>query len=183
MGRKRNLRDLTDAMSAGQPVMARRNLWKADHLEGFVVAVDQEWAVLNLIYDVGLNGWSAIRLDTIRDVERQRAEAFITRALAWAGEGPEAVDLDTSSVDQLVRSAATRFPLITIYTEATDLSVCAIGRPQRIDCRQLTFLDISSAAVWATQTRALHLDEVTRIDVGARYETALHHLGGYPPVP
>lgn len=80
MGRKRNLRDLTDAMSAGQPVMARRNLWKADHLEGFVVAVDQEWAVLNLIYDVGLNGWSAIRLDTIRDVERQRAEAFITRA-------------------------------------------------------------------------------------------------------
>lgn len=183
MGRKRNRRELAEAMSAGEPVMARRNLWKADHLEGFVVAVDQDWAVLNLVYDVGLNGWSAIRLDTIRDVERQRSEAFVTRALAWAGEGPEAVDLDTSTVERLLRSASARFPLITVYTEAADLNVCAIGRPQRIGSQMLTFLDISSAAVWATQTRGLRLVDVTRIDMGARYETVLHHLGGYPPVP
>lgn len=169
-------------METREPVLARRNLWKADHLEGFVVAVDQDWAILNLVYDVELNGWSAIRLDTIREVERQRADSFITRALDWAGEGPEPVDLDTRSVDHLLRSASTHFPLTTIYTEAADPTVCAIGRVQRIGPRQVTLLDISSNATWATTPRNLRLDEVTRIDVGARYETVLHHLGGFPPI-
>lgn len=183
MGRKRNRRVLAEAQTAGEPVLARRNLWKADHLEGFVVGVDRDWAVLNLVYDVGLNGWSAIRLDTIREVERQRADAFITRALEWAGERPEPVALDTGSVEELLHSASGRFPLVTIYTEVEDALVCAIGRPQRIGLSTVTFLDISSAAVWATQTRDLRLGDITRIDVGARYETALHHLGGYPPIP
>ena len=105
MGQKRNRRDLRTALEAGQPVLVRRNLWKADHLEGFVVRVDREWAVLHLVVDVDLNGWTAVRLDSVRDVVLLRADAFITRALAWAGERPVDPGLDTSSVQDLLRSA------------------------------------------------------------------------------
>ena len=164
-------------------MLVRRNLWKADHLEGFVVAVAEEWALLHLVYDVGLNGWSAFRLDTVRDVEPQGENAFITRALRWAGEEPADPDLDTATVTTLLSSAAGRFPLITAYTEAADPGVCAIGRPQRIGARSVTFLDIGSEATWASETRSLRLADITRVDVGGRYEDVLHHLGGYPPIP
>lgn len=183
MGNKRNRRDLQAALDAGQPVLARRNLWKADHLEGFVVNVDRGWAVLHLVVDVGLNGWSAVRLDTIRDVVRQPADAFITRALAWAGERPEPAGLDTSSISELLRSASTEFPLITLYTEAADPNVCAIGRPTHLGGSKVTFLDVSSEAVWADEPRKFRLDDLTRVDVGGRYEHVLHHLAGYPPIP
>ncbi|QXC61794.1 hypothetical protein KSP35_02850 [Aquihabitans sp. G128] len=61
--------------------------------------------------------------------------------------------------------------------------MCAIGRPVRIGAKSVTFLDVSSAAEWADDTRSIRLDDITRIDVGAHYETVLHHLAGYPPVP
>lgn len=183
MGQKRNRRELEASREAGEPVLARRNLWKADHLEGFVVHVDREWAVLQLVYDVVLNGWSAVRLDTLRDVVRQPADAFITRALAWAGQHPEPADLDTTSVHDLLRSASTAFPVVTLFTEAADPTVCAIGRPTRLGGSKVTFRDVSSEAVWSDETRRFRLDDITRVDVGGRYEHVLHHLAGYPPIP
>ncbi|HEX2578408.1 MAG TPA: hypothetical protein VHK88_18830 [Aquihabitans sp.] len=182
MGRKGIRRELAGAHADGEPVLVRRNLWKADHLEGYVVAVGRDWAVLHLVHDVDLNGWSAVRLDTIRDVERQGPDAFINRALRWADEEPAPVELDTTSVTHLLRTASNRFPVVTVHTEAVDPLVCAIGRPQRIGGRRMRFLDISSNAEWATSTRRITLADVTRVDVGARYEQVLHHLGGYPPV-
>jgi hypothetical protein len=38
-------------------------------------------------------------------------------------------------------------------------------------------------ARWSDEPRRLRYDAITRIDVGGRFETALHHLGGFPPVP
>ncbi|CAN5468077.1 hypothetical protein BH10ACT1_BH10ACT1_14830 [soil metagenome] len=183
MGRKRNRRALREALESGRPVMARRGLWKADHLEGYVVAVDAEWALLHIVYDVGLNGWSAVRLDTIREVEPQGEGSFIARALDLAGERPQSCDLDTASVVDLLHSATRLFPLVTVFTERVDPTVCAIGRPIRIGSRSVTFLDVSSSATWSDETRSLRLDDITRIDVGARYEQVLHRLAGYPPIP
>lgn len=183
MGRKANRRELQAALDAGEPVLARRNLWKADHLEGFVVEVAADWAVLNLVFDVGLNGWSVVRLDTIRDVERKGPEAFVSRALAYRGEVPEAIDVDLDTPAALLRSAATAFPVITLYTEADDPTVCAIGRPQRITSKHVELLDVSTEATWEAEPRRFRLDDVTRVDLGGEYETMLHHLAGYPPVP
>jgi len=182
MGAKRIRRDLRAAMDLGRPVLARRRLWKADHLEGFVVGVDRSWALLHLVRDVDLIGWSAVRLDTIRDVEHQD-HGFLGRALALTGARPGMLDVDLSDLPPLLRSAARRFPILTLYTEARDPSVCAIGRPQRIGARSVTFLDISSEAEWADDTRGIRLDDVTRVDLGGRYEDVLHRLAGYPPIP
>ncbi len=182
MGTKRNRRDLRAARDEGAPVLARRSVWKADHLEGFVVAVDREWAVLHLVREVDLIGWSAVRLDTVRDVERQD-DGFLSRALAFTGARPEKLALDTTDISALLRSASTQFPLLTLYTEALDPTTCAIGRPQRIGARSVTFLDISSEAVWSEETRGIRLDQITRMDLGGRFEDVLHHLGGFAPVP
>ena len=183
MGGKRNRRALAAALVGGDPVLLRRRLWKADHLEGFVVAVDRSWVVLNLVYDVGLNGWSIVRQDTIREVERQGPDTFIARALDWYGETPSPVDVDLDSVSDIVQSAAAHFPVVTIYTEAVDPTLCSIGRPQRITAKHVDVLDLTTDATWSRKPRRIALADITRVDLGARYETVLHHLAGYPPIP
>lgn len=183
MGRKRNRRELVAAWAHDDLVLARRTIWKADVLEGFVVALADEWAAIQLVYDVGLNGWSIVRLDTVREVERQATDAFLPRALALFGEAPEPIDVDLSSCRSIIRSLATTFPLLSVFTESIDPSVCAIGRPLRTGNQRLRLLDIGPDAEWHDEPRSLRYDDITRIDVGGRYETALHALGGYPPVP
>ncbi|WP_426572669.1 hypothetical protein [Aquihabitans sp. McL0605] len=183
MGMKRNGRALGAAWAADELVLLRRNIWKADILEGFVVDLDDGWTVINVVYDVGLNGWSVVRLSTLREVERQPPTSFLSRALVRFGEQPEPLDADLSSCEAVIRSLAVSFPLLTIFTEADDPRVCAVGRPVRLTKSAVHLLDISAEGTWdETKPRRFRYDDITRIDVGGRYETALHELGGYPPV-
>ena len=127
MGAKRIRRDLREAMDLGRPVLARRRLWKADHLEGFVVGVDRSWALLHLVRDVDLIGWSAVRLDTIRDVEHQD-HGFLGRALALTGARPGMLDVDLSDLPPLLRSAARRVHVSdAIMKYAVDIAATSRG--------------------------------------------------------
>lgn len=183
MGRKRNRRELGIAWANEELVLARRSIWKADVLEGYVVALAPDWAAVNLVYDVGLNGWAIVRLDTVREVERHPVDGFLPRALTVFGHEPEPVEVDLSSPRAIIRSLATTFPLISVFTEADDPAVCAIGRPVRTGRQRLRLLDIGPDAEWDDEPRGFRYEDITRIDVGGRYEIALHALGGYPPVP
>lgn len=183
MGLKRNRRELGAAWAADELVMARRNIWKADLLEGFVVDLGPDWAAINLVYDVGLNGWSIVRLDTVREVERHSPESFLPRALDLFGYEPEPIDVDLSSCRSIIRSLSATFPLVNVFTEADDPTVCAIGRPVRATKERVHLLDIGPDALWHAEPRRFRYRDITRIDVGGRYEVALHALGGYPPVP
>jgi hypothetical protein len=183
MGMKRNRRELGAAWAADEVVIARRSLWKADPLEGFVVDLTRSWAALHVVYDVGLNGWSIVRLDTVKAVERHPADAFLPRALRWAGEEPEPIDVDLDRPRTLISSLSTAFPILTIFTEEDDPASSTIGRPVHLGSRSVRVLGMDADARWSDEPRRLRYDAITRIDVGGRFETALHHLGGFPPVP
>ena len=183
MGKKRNRRHLEAAWEAGDTVSIRRTIWKADQLEGYVVDLSDEWLALHLVVDVGLNGWSVVRLDTVREVEREDVGSFVGRALALFGHEPEPVPVELRSAVDVVRSLATTFPVLSVMTEAEDPLHCAIGHPVRAGRKALHLQEISSDATWEPDATAIPWDDITRVDVGGRYEQALHALGGYPPVP
>lgn len=184
MGLKRNRKELAAAWAADELVLLRRNIWKADVLEGFVVDLDRDWVVLHVVYDVGLNGWSVVRLDTVRTVEREPANGFLPRALAQFGEQPAPVLVDLSSGRDAIRSLATTFPLLTVFTEEHDPRTAAVGRPVRAGRNKVDVLEITADGTWdGRDPRRIRYDDITRIDVGGRYEQALHELGGLPPVP
>ena len=165
-------------------MLLRRNIWKADVLEGFVVDLDEDWVVLNVVYDVGLNGWSVVRLETVRTVEREPANAFLPRALAQFGQDPQPVLVDLASTRDAIRSLSATFPLLTAFTEAHDPRTALVGRPVRTGKKKLDLLEITADGTWdGSDPRRLRYEDITRIDVGGRYEQALHELGGYPPVP
>lgn len=184
MGMKRNRKELGAAWAADELVLLRRNIWKADVLEGFVVDLDEDWVVLHVVYDVGLNGWAIVRLDTIRTVEREPANSFLPRALAQFGEEPSPVLVDLASSRDVIRSLAATFPLLTLFTETHDPRTAAVGRPVRTGKNKVDVLEITADGTWdGRDPRRLRYDDITRVDVGGRYEQALHELGGYPPVP
>ena len=183
MGKKANRKALDAVLWSGEPVRLHRSLWKADRLDGFVVGLGPQWVALHLVDEVVLDGWSIVRLDSIARVERKGEHAFAARVLRHRGQSPMPLDIDLGAPADLIADLAEKFPLLTVYREGLDPTVCAVGRPVRIGARKLHLLDIDPDALWDHAPRKFAYEDLTRIDVDGRYEQALHEMGGYPPVP
>lgn len=184
MGRKQNRRELRAAREGDEVVGLIRNVWRADRIGGYVAGVERDWVLLHVVDEVVLDGWSAVRADTIGKVVRQSPDSFVSRALQLYEQEPGLpgpVDLEGPA--SIVRSFARTHPLVTIHTETLDPTVCTIGWPVELTKKHLTLFEISPRATWDDEPSRLRLDTITRIEVGGRYERALHQLGGYPPIP
>ena len=60
----------------------------------------------------------------------------------------------------------------------------AISEPAPGDGLGEVGLEITADGTWdGRRARRIRYEDITRIDVGGRYEQALHELGGYPPIP
>lgn len=182
MGRKRNRRELEAAEADEAPVLLRRTIADADELSGFVVGIGEDWVVIHREAELRLNGWTAVRLDTVSELELARNPAVLDRALEFWGQRVEPPGLDLSAVDELVRSAAVAYPLLAIYEEEIEPQACWIGRPTRVTGKKVDLLEVTPAAEWDPEPRRFVLDRVTRIDVGDEYQTALEHLAGPAPL-
>lgn len=183
MATKRNRKELAAALKSGEPVRLHRSLWKADRIGGIVVGLGPMWVAIHVLDEVVLNGWSLVRLDTVARVERLGSNAFAVRVLRHRGETAAELDIDLGASADLLADLGEKFPLLAVYREAIAPSSCAIGRPVRLGRRKLHLLDIDADGLWDHAPRRFPYEEVTRVDVGGRYEEALHDLGGYPPVP
>ena len=165
-------------------VRIRRRIPRSGYLDGYVVARGAEWTLL-AVRDSGiyLDGWTAVRTDEVRKVELRENEDFVRRALELQGEWPPVAipGLDLDGTSELVRSAADRFPLVTVHTEHDAPDECYIGSVLRITSRSVHLLDIDTDAKWETTPRKWPLRSITRVDVGGRYEAALAAVGGPPP--
>ncbi|HWJ63410.1 MAG TPA: hypothetical protein VNS19_15675 [Acidimicrobiales bacterium] len=183
MGMKRNRKELRAALDSGEPVRLHRSLWKADRLVGIVVGLGPTWVVLHSLDDVILDGWHAVRLDSVARVERRGANSFAARVLRARGQAAQPLDIDLGATPDLLADLGEKFPLLSIHREGLDPSVCAIGKPVRLGKRKLHLLDIDPDGLWDHGPRRFAYEDITRVDVDGRYERALHELGGYPPIP
>ena len=86
------------------------------------------------------------------------------------------------SIEELLLSAGRAFPLVTIHRERIDPEVCFIGRVQGIDRGRLSLLEIGPDAKWEDSPEEYRVGEITRVNFGGDYETALHLAGGDPLV-
>jgi hypothetical protein len=148
MGAKRNLRELRAALKNEEPVRLARSLRGAEALDGFVVALGDEWVLLHRLFDVRLDGWSAVRLDTVESVRRGGPQALASRVLRVRSQRPVALNVNLGSATSVIKTMADALPLVTLSREALYPN---------------------------------ELADVTRVDTGADYETALHQLAGDPP--
>lgn len=182
MGRKQNRGDLKAARDARQPVRLVRSVAGANYVEGLVLDVDRDWVLLHKLNDLRLDGWSAVRLDTVRKITGPGNGLATRRALKLHGERAQPVDADLSSTAKLVRSLARVAPLLALHYEESWPDECSIGRPVRLTKKAVHLLDVTPRATWDAESRRFTFRELTRIDFGGHYETTLHALAGEPPL-
>lgn len=144
--------------------------------------MQKDWVLLQRLADFHLDGWSAVRLDTVAEVRGTGNGKAVGRALKLHDEHPSAILVDLSSTGEIIRTMARWSPLVTVHREAQYPDSCWIGRPLRVTDKVVELLQVDSRAEWDDDPDRFKLRDLTQIEIGGRYEQALHELAGEPPV-
>jgi hypothetical protein len=143
---------------------------------GFVVDFSADLILFHVLdTDVfELNGYSVIHAADVKKYRAfNRSEFWLARAVRRFGLTPvHPSGISLSSLPDLLKSTAERFPLITIHMPKRNPDVCYIGDLLSLDKTTFTIDDLDSRANW-TGPRRFRYDDVTRVDFGGGYEKAL----------
>lgn len=168
---------LHHAQSRHEFVRLHRSIEGADEIMGYVVGLGSEWVVVSVFSDGSANGWTTLPLQDVVAVSSAPGGRFVRRGLesrrAWPSSAPPASLALSHGPDALIVSAASCFPLVTLYDEREDPFHCFIGRPVSWNPYRLLWQEMNRAAAWEEDPCAWDLSSITRIDIGGRYETAL----------
>nr|WP_295109912.1 hypothetical protein [uncultured Caulobacter sp.] len=150
-------------------------------VRGYVVGIGPEFLMLCEVSDhLRFNGFGCYRLADVKNLQPAPYPEFVEAALEKLGQvQPETPAVALNSIDDIVTTAGNLFTVITAYTEAE----VHIGAVVSLDGGVVWMRDIGPDAAWSPQPSARRLDDLTRIDFGGAYETALTLVGGPPPAP
>jgi hypothetical protein len=166
---------LTEAIKARSLVRLTRKV-EAGHADGYVLAKSDQWLLLLLIGEgVTYAGFRAFRLRDVSSLQIPSPYSrFYQAALRMRRlRRPATPKLNLSTTQELVQSAGTRFPLVTLHREKADPEVCHIGRVASVSRTSASLLEITPHATWEESPTNYRLAQVTRVDVGGPYEEAL----------
>lgn len=152
-------------------------------VRGYVVGLGPEFLMLCEVSDhLRFNGFGCYRLADVKNLQPSPYPEFVETALERLGEvQPETPAVALNSIDDILTTAGNLFPVITVHAEVGAPEVCYIGAIVSLEGGVVWMRDIGPDAAWDPQTSARRLDDLTRIDFGGAYETALALVGGPPP--
>jgi hypothetical protein len=176
--------DLLEAEADQRLVQVKRS--PGTDIDGFVVAATDAWTAIAVCADtIDLDGYAVVRTKGIRRLKRlDRRMAFVESVLRARNEWPPrpAMTLETTMLDhEIIAALAAAFPLTSLYTEGKRLTECYIGQLREGNAETITLLQVDKAGLWDSDPTKYRLADVTRIDVGGRYEDALQIVSGPPP--
>ncbi|GAC1361691.1 MAG: hypothetical protein NVSMB32_01000 [Actinomycetota bacterium] len=163
-------------------VRVHRKIRGAERLEGFVVGLGERWLLLQVLNPaMFLEGFAALRLRDVARIEARGPESVAVRALQLHGEVPSTAipPLDLDSTAALLATAAALSPLVTIFVEDDYPDACFIGKVVRIGKKRVRLQEIDPEARW-WRGRKWRLADISQVQIGGRYESALYEVGGDP---
>lgn len=171
------LDNLRQAKAQHEFVRISRDIEGSDQVVGHVVLLGTSWVLVSVLSDGCTNGWVALPITAIYSVEPAPGGRFVRRGLehrrSWPVAAPRTRLNLSEGTDALIVSAASYFPLITLYAEHEDVHHCYIGRPISWTAECLTWQEMDLTATWGDELCEWELSTVTRVDFGGRYEAAL----------
>ena len=146
---------------------------------GFCVGAGPHWFVLGILNDeYRPNGFQCMRFQDVSSIEYPPKRAkFIKRAIAyWNDATSDFPNINLQSTRSILETVEQYFELVTLHPEISDPDVCFVGVPESVNDIDVSLKTISPNAVWDDEPMELLLDDITRIDFGARYEEVLSAL-------
>lgn len=178
-------RRLEQARATQSPVCVRRDKLDWDETTGFVVALTDDWVVLHNLDGVYLDEVVLLRLDLVTKIERSFfGDEYVLRAVNALGNPIESFGCaaDASAAD-LLRIVEERAELVGVHLEGPDGDWINVGKIHRIGKNRLDLQFIGRDGVWVEFVEAWKLRDITRIEFGGRYISALERFGDpRPPV-
>jgi hypothetical protein len=172
---------IVDAFSIGTIVRVYRETLEDGWAHGYVEAVGKDFFALSLIDDgIRFDGYNCFRFkDITKCVAPDPHADFLVSALKLRHDKrPKFKALDVSSLSALVKSAAKRFPLLTLHLEKNEDQVCFIGRLLNVSDEEISILQVTPAGKWEAEPQCYDLATITRVDFGGAYQQALFLVAG-----
>lgn len=167
-------------------VRIRRSVARKQTVEGYVVGIGKRWVLIRATDGAASNGWTALRLDQVRQIERSPVQRITRKLLRLHGEWPPSppirpVDLE-HGVKKLIISLAGEFPLLAIHYERLGRAPLYVGRPHRWHKRKVGWHDLNPAGRWTGRAETARLPPITRVSVDDTYLRVLAEVCGPEPV-
>lgn len=155
-----------------------------DDLQGIVAALGTKWMLIHRVWDLRLEGLSAVRIRDIKRVEVDRGwNDVVVRSLRERGIFPQPVNqLDLGSTGAMVVSLQRHHDIITIHPERLGSTVCHVGTICSVEpaAKTVSLLELSPSAEWDVLPTVWRFRDITRVDVADQYASALYSLAGHP---
>ncbi len=165
-----------EAFASGQLVEICRDEFEAGSITGYVVGVGFPFIAIAVVSSLcRYDGFICVRLTDITSCDLP-ADGFEVTEAALAGLGatrPSFDGVDVSTVASLVRTAGARYDLVTLHREVDRPDECEVGRIETVTDDSVTWRYISPRAEFDEDMNEVNLFELTRVDFGGPYESAL----------
>jgi hypothetical protein len=153
-------------------------------IEGFALTWNEALTLLQ-VFDFNLMACNGYTVILNRDVSRWKyldePDSFAARALKLKNIKPTSLpQVSIVSFQELVSSVCADYPLVTIHRERISDEVCYIGYPIAMTAKTFTLREIAPDATWDAKSHRIRFADVTKIDFGGGYETALAAVARIP---
>jgi hypothetical protein len=172
---------LASAIDEQHMIRVERSPKYADRLDGFVVALGDEWVLMAQSSDGGyFNGWVAFRLSDVKRINRDKTfeTAFAKTQPEWPPVRPFEVDL--SSTSGVLRGMGRDGALIGIQKD-NERSAIWIGKLDEVRKRVAYLHEVRPDATWHTAPLGYKLKAITTVEVATHYLRGLVAIAGAGP--
>lgn len=179
---RRRLQESLQDRRIATAVRDDRETWAID---GFVIAMAKDWVVLHALDDgVHLDRIVMLRMEDISRVWFRDDDAYHHRAIAGLGQGVASFDCDPDvTAAELIDGAAGRADIFALHFELLDGEPLFIGRLIKRRKKSIDLHFVGRDGVWADEPERWKYRDVTRIEMGGRYLTALNRFADPYPSP
>jgi hypothetical protein len=176
---------LRDAQADGTLVDVVSVFRTASTVQGFVVVVGTDWAVVRELDDsLFLDGYSAVRIEAIKKVRPAKDRAtFIEELLTSRGQWPiEPLIGNFTRTRDVVRFIRSSGKLVRIYEGSKYPEKFWIGVPREPKKKSVTLLFLDPDGTWSPKPVRFWFGYATRLSWGHLYEATLLEVAGSSPV-
>lgn len=178
--------ELRAAFEQRVPLRILRERLQPGVIHGYVAALSRDFCLIAEVGDaMRFDGYIAIAVADISELEADPAREFVEKALALRGESLQVpADFRLDDWASIARSAAACAPLISVnMLEDEDGEISYVGQLEAVEAQALVLRELDPNAAWYPDTGAYEFDALGSIGFGSGYLEALWLVAGAPADP